>query len=60
MIYEIYPVTEMTLGQVPPERNSVSNGSLLLLTFPEVKKLAIGACTTGYFKKQAFGTRSRS
>ncbi|OGP87369.1 MAG: hypothetical protein A2156_09360 [Deltaproteobacteria bacterium RBG_16_48_10] len=60
MIYKIYSVTEMTSSQVSLEGNSVVDGSLLPLTFPEVKKLAIGVCTTGYLKRQAFGTRSRS
>jgi hypothetical protein len=37
MIYEIYPVTEVTSSQFLLERNSVLNGSLLLLAFPEAK-----------------------
>jgi len=37
MIYEIHPVTEMTFSHVSLERNSVLNGSLSLLAFPQAK-----------------------
>ena len=45
--YEIYPITEMSPGQVSMEGDKAVQGSLLPSVFPEAKELAIAVGTIG-------------